>query len=226
MLRRSAQRLHSPLAALASAESPTCNGQIGAAAQLAQSLTQHADVSSGSMGAAMDADANATAAAQASLSHSESQRRFRAPEFTAAGGLPPIFTAGPDPRQAAGATRHAGAGPRTEQGGAAGADDRSDDWSGDVDAVLDRVQEAALNHVVCFSIRQPHLPTSTCDWTCYEGRSPQRWVRILTILSCRGSTAGRMLLWWLVPGTWACHPPSLAPCKRAAPTLLRCSSNQ
>jgi hypothetical protein len=105
-----------------------------------------------SMGAAMDADANATAAAQASLAQSNSQRRNRTPEFAVAGGLPPIFTAGPDPRQAAGATGHAGAARGTQQGGAAGADDRSDEWSGDVDAVLERVQEAALNHVVCFSI--------------------------------------------------------------------------
>ena len=152
MLRRLAQRLHSPLAVLATAETATCNGQLGAAGQLANSLTQHADISSSSMGAAMDADARATAAAHASLAQSQSQRRLRTPEFTAAGGLPPIFTAGPDPRQAAGATGRAGAAHGTWQGGAAGADDTGEERGGDVDAVLDRVQEAALNHVVCFSI--------------------------------------------------------------------------
>ena len=157
MLRRLAQRLHSPLAVLATAEAATSNGQIGAAGQLAQSLTQHADISSGSMGAAMDADANATAAAHASLAQSESQRRNRKPEFTVAGGLPPIFTAGPDPRQAAGASGHAGAAHGTQHGAAT--NDRNDERGGDVDAVLDRVQEAALSHVVCLDTCPPTLPT-------------------------------------------------------------------
>ena len=220
MLRRLAQRLHSPLAVLAAAETATCNGQIGAAGQLAHSLTQHAEISSGSMGAAMDADASATAAAHASLAQSKSQRRLRTPEFTAAGGLPPIFTAGPDPRQAAGATGHAGAAHGTRQGGAAGADDRGEEGGGDVDAVLDRVQEAALNHVVHFSNRLPllHFLHEYSHFTkgFQPSDGPDR-----RVLCCRGSTAGRMLRWWPAPGTWACRLLLLAPCKTAALTSLR-----
>ena len=35
-----------------------------------------------------------------------------------------------------------------------------------------------------------------------------------------------MLRWWLAPGTWACHPPLLAPCKKGAQTSLKYGSHQ
>lgn len=152
MLRRLAQWLHKPLIAAADAQWPAQAGRCRASEKCTQSLATFVQpVSSGTAAALPLRQECSIAATAASTSESSvlsppAQRCFSSsPEFTAAGGAPPQFTAGPDPSKAAGPAGQA-AGPQHEAGGAGAQDD--DDWAGDVDAILERVQEAALVHVV------------------------------------------------------------------------------
>jgi hypothetical protein len=81
---------------------------------------------------------------------------------------------------------------------------------------------AAMNRSL---FRLPHLLTSYRDSHIMKGIRPSEGPEP-AYSCCRRSTAGRMLRWWPALGTWAFRPPSLAPCKKAAPTLLKYGPHQ
>lgn len=244
MLRRLAQRLHKPLTA--NAECPIHVECIPAPVAVARSQVTSAQPAAGIGIAAaqrpqlaVEALAATARTSAASIPSVSAQRHFSSgPEFTAAGGSPPQFTAGPDPRAAAGAAAEA-AGPQHEAGAAG--DAGSDERNGDVDAVLERVQEAALAHVVRFGIfvaafgviarldgqlaaaKQSYCglqysrrtAVSHSHWACHKGRIS------IVVMFYRRKWAGHTRRWWPALVTWACRPRSPGHWRREAPTSSR-----